>query len=434
MKIRGGVRAAAVLIGGTMIAGGSLAAAPAFAEVDPVYVGTDTTYWSVSTDLDDDEGLESDDQGFYYAGGFDGWADEAFDSLGETTVTYCDEQGVIGLAGELTFNSAESTGTEETATVVYDWSWAAGDCDPLQAKVTIDFEGNFAKWTIAFDDAVESANFHIDAAADEEIGWRGPNYGSIVGYDKSKVGAAFALYYRANGPVDSFSGGEPGVDTADFLAYDTTEVTVIAAVADHSWDTGNAAASDFLASIGYTLVDFYGASFAPFYGTDGPQFPVKTLTTGAAVDEDLAYEYMTMVDPDAEDPVDYFLSADDDEYVDYEILAETLPAGLELAISFDATTGRPVVHVSGTPTEAGTYAVPVVFYIADLTGEDKRLPLVSLVQLTVEDPAAPAAGPTKALAETGFDGSPLGLAAAALMVLGLGAMGLRRTRRGAAQG
>jgi hypothetical protein len=368
-------------------------------------------------------------------GGVGGWTANPFNAAGALHVEgpcgYSDDFGHGDDGAHLVDSYTSDDGAQ-----VFELGWTLyTDCDDIDIDIaaTVTVKGNYIRWeykVLGDEDAMLTFNVDTTYAVFDDAVWDKVGTDAVVGSSTYTGLTPSAWKFSTDAPEAQVSVRNnlmsySGSDNATYL-------TATLAVADATPKTGYPAAVAQLKALAPTLEDTFGETYGVFYGTDGPVFDATKGEKGVALDADIAYEFAGLGN-NGEDQ--YFFPGNEESFVGYEL--GTLPAGVTVSVTFDTETGRPVVHVSGTPTEVGTFQVPLTFFRveANLNDSDndndnmRFLPLGTTLDFEFADVAAPAVDDTKKLAETGIEGAPLGFGALALLVLGFGVIGARRARK-----
>ena len=391
------------------------AVAPAFAATYDIY--SNPVIWET---FDDTTGVVEDTY-FAYNGATDlyGWTDDAFDNIGRTSISDCsDGTGSVTLvftqvappvivAGGTSVFSLTSTGNVDPA-----------NCAPYTVNATVTFQGSFVRWDYTLNGDFTNFVFAGDLGSDGDGVFVQPDDFTVLESDGDNSDPSLALQVTTSGTgLWSIPANIPNFTYTNSGSPST--LSFVAAAADYTSLTGRASADAYLASIASTLsTTSFGTRFPLFQGTDAPDFTAQSLPVGTAVGKVVPYTY----DAGLYYGSDYFDNADSNETVG--AFVGTMPAGLTAVVTYTAdAAGTPIITVSGTPTTAGTYSVPVTFFLSEVDG-DRFNPLFATLSITV------AGGQT--LAATGVVAAPVLVGGAGLLMAGLTMVFVNLRRRIAA--
>lgn len=420
----------ALIIGGGLVVGGSIAAAPAMADNQKF-----TTSRQEVT-IDNQVGDISDSESIVGPGLALGWTEDAFDSdTGEMYVRVCggdyrfgtEYTGVNIAAPGVTSAVVDNPGG--TSSYVVDWSLTTADCGTTNVKATVTLQGSYIRWAYAFSGFIpDTAVWNAEADAGSRTTWIFPSASTAVAYStnpNNKDTTLSALKFASAGSDGTLTTNRGQLT---YTVTAPTSLTAIVALADASPQTGYDEAVQYLSRAATTLDETFGDSLPIFMGTDAPAYTEQELVLGKAVEGTADYTYAFLdVSLGDETPEEYFATGPTGYTLDGEI------PGVDIKIVFDPNTGQPTVTYEGTPTVAGTFNVPITYY--KRANDRFAKPLTSILSFVVTDPSKPVTpadggnggkGGAK-LAETGVDGSPFVGGAAALLMFG--AMTLLVARR-----
>lgn len=405
--VAGGAGAALILAGGF---------ATTAAHADPVDTGTLTTN-VMSYSFDANTAVVSDSRTYYYYTETAGWLAGAVAQAGSLSISYCNEQGAFGDGGSdlVAFNDSPYG---SSATV--DWTLET-TCGPLVARAMLAFDGGSASYKYSFSSPVTTAVWQLDTAYTSPE-WTTIEGVGVLGRDVSADIAQLGVTAENTGTenVDLVTAGARVSVTAEAA----TSLRVITATTDSSWGTGKAAARASLEQGDWRVGPSVSAPFL-FLGSDAPVFTPVRATVGSYFEQKAEYTYTPVLDQQGRD---YFAPREGSQVVaDIWDFGD----GVRVDLSFDETTGLPIVYVYGTP-KLNDDNQKIVFNRIDLDSGLESAPFEVLIPVRAS--AAAGTGTTPAapeLAATGADTTPLGFGALALLA-GLGLLATRRvrTRRG----
>lgn len=391
----------------SVVAGAAAPAAAAFYAVESTPI--------VWEGFDDTTGYLEDAYSDYdTAGELQGWTFDAFDGIGNISVDDCSAgtgsvtpsfvnavPPVITAGGTTTFNLT-ATGNVDPV-----------NCTDFTINAVVTMQGSFVRWAYTLTGDYNELHFFGNLGSDGGGTYTQPDPTTVLESDGDASDPSLAFQATTSG---TGAWNIPaGIGTFEYVASGSpATVTFVAAVADYTYLTGQAAANAYLASIASTLsTTSFGAAFPLFQGTDAPDFAAQTFTTGAAVPGvTAAYTH----DANLYYGDEYFDNTDTGLTVDARI--GTLPAGLTAVVSYAAVTGAPIVTLSGTPTVAGTFSVPITFILD--AGGTAVTPLFSTLSITVN---------AATLAVTGTDTLPTLVGGAGVLMAGLVVVFMTKRRR-----
>jgi hypothetical protein len=414
-KKTAGKTAAALVVAGGLALGGL--AAPASAATAAIDSGTaswefypdEPTYFPSAKPLSDGENSNWTQLDWY-----DNPADFVVEACNTETSAAMD---TFGMGGGYT-NLIDSDITEGgISSFDYEWEFWTG-CGEIIIDATLTFQGNSVKYDFTVvKGEVDSFGFRAYAPVDG-VDWAVQSDSSAVGVPTDDTSSLFGWKVSSDAQVTDF------VDEGTFLAggANPTRFSAVMTMLDYTPGTGLDSILPYFKQWAPTLDQSFGAMHGLYSGTDAPAYDLLTLKQGVAVDQVWEGTYTPFfMDGDAP-----YFSAGDNDYV-----LGDLPAGLTATVVFDEETGEPVVTLSGTPTEAGYWSVPLTF-TRELSDDGRFYPLMSILEIVVpetETAALPTGNtPEGELAHTGFDAGPLGFAAI-VMMLGAALIGVRKARK-----
>ena len=421
-------RAFAAASGTILVAGAVLVtAAPASADDYQIDSGT-FLWWGV-----EDNGLEITDADSNFPDLFgsgtevQGWTSDAFDDfLDELELT--DGSEILD-ASPTPVSHSIVDGGRSTLVASDTLEFASGAV--VELTVTLDIEGNYARWTITTAVTGGTAEVRVvgelGSDSDSEYELLSPKtlvssdgaYGGdpIIGYQLVGAGATFLV-----------ADGDDDVSVL-FPAGDT--VTLVVALEDYDMCGRDAALADMTARAP-SLATTFGASFFPLdtrcVTIDQPQ----SASADAPVDQTLTVTDVSAANAYyAGDILDYY-SSEDVFLENVRLFTSGLPAGLSLG--YDPATQR--LQLTGSAA-AGDYQVRIALadvYEYELEGVpqyDYRRPLFATLAIQITAPElagtdAPDTAPE--LAATGASGATPAIAALAglLLLAGGGMLAARR--------
>lgn len=314
----------------------------------------------------------------------------------------------------------------------------------LDAVITLEIRGSFARWTIAVDD--RGSGLVESVWGSGELG--SPTAAAAVGTDglvvtgPSGLGPVIGLQVDSDGAVDELDGSDPEFPT--FTAHGASTVVYTMALLEYD-PCGEGAATVAMTTLVPDLGAYFGGDLPPVHGECIVVQQPAQMDVGQPTDQVLALVQSGVL-------AGGHPRLDGGTYFDHlelwtsgvGVLAPDLPAGLSVEVVEHPDTLQPALHLTGTPTAVASGEIPIRLYgirnSPDFAGE---MPVAAVLRVDVDgfDLTAPEPGdpdpdvsgaPDGELADSGAaPASEIVLAAAAL--IGAGALlllgnGRRRTR------
>ena len=410
---------AALAVTGLVSAGVLLTGAPAMAASQDIttgnvqWFGFDYTTGAV------------DDAGFNYPGlgtsGVGAWTDgDAFDTIGDFSITSCSTTATFSGASQDSFGLDGAGHEVSVSTFTNDFG-----CGVETVVLTTTFAGDYVQWSYTFSGpaAIDAVAWSGNLGSDGDATYSDQTATTFTENDASFSDPSMALQVQTDAASSAWTLGVAPLSSVDDIEHDAvgpiTSYNVTLKLADYTVRSGQAEAAAALTAEAPTLENGFGGIHAqPYQGTDAGIYGSASGTTGTALAADVTSVYPT---DDYYGGGDYFNPAQTNGNVlDYTL--GTLPPGLSATLTFDGVNGQPVVHLTGTPTTAGTFTVPVTVF---LSGEGSFAPLISSFVVTIAKPT---------LAATGTDDVAPFLGGLALLGLGLAVVFVTTRRRTVIEG
>jgi hypothetical protein len=300
-----------------------------------------------------------------------------------------------------------------------------GDGALLDATVTLDIAGSFARWTITVDDGgsglVESVWGFGELGSPTAISAVGGD--GLVVSGPPGLGPVIGIHLDSDGALDVLDDADP--EFPGFESFDATTIVYTVALLDYDPCAESAA----IAAMTDLVPDFsvrFGDDLEPVLSSCVAVGIPEPLQAGVPTDQLLE---LTLQDALAGghprlDGGTYF------EYVDLwtgglGVLAPALPAGLVLEVVEHPVTLLPALRLSGTPVAEMSGEVPLHLYgLRDAPGFAGEIPVAAALRLDV----AAADPPAGELAAAGAETGPLLAAAATLLLAGSALLTVDRRR------
>ncbi|HLP23310.1 MAG TPA: hypothetical protein VK139_04630 [Microbacteriaceae bacterium] len=402
-----------------------LAASPALAAPVDIYTNNATWYaiYDDEPNIDDIYSRAADFQGSGLTLG--GWTGDALDGLAySTTEVFWDAEvgeiaDVTWISGNLVTGGPVITGSY-TGTYAYEGDFITSGT--VTAELVV--QGSFAKWTFQAisDDAWPAPGISVtgNTGADSDADYTDVDGGITI---NDGLTGDMIVGLATNGFVNATDG-----DDIFYVVNGSSTLTFTIATLDYNPCSADGAL-DHMAELVPTFADIFGTDLEPFYNTNcyGPAQPSDSLTVGTEADLSLTFE--------SGEGLDDYNGGDNwasDNYADWTLgVVNGLPDGVDYEWVYDDDSQRAALHLTGTPTESGTFTLTGFTYHTDdsypnADGLDGETPLLFSVDIVVEEAAAaPSASPSASLATTGASMVPA-IAGALLLAAGAALWLVRR--------